>query len=62
MSPADRVTVRTFKEFKKRGEPIVVLTAYDYQTAKILDAVGVDALHTAVQPDGAARGLSAVRL
>ena len=44
MSPADRVTVRTFKEFKKRGEPIVVLTAYDYQTAKILDAVGVDAL------------------
>src|SRR3972149_6565489 len=44
MSPAVRVTVRTFKEFKKRGEPIWVLTAYDYQTAKILDAVGVDAL------------------
>jgi len=44
MSPADRVTVRTFREFKKRGEPIVVLTAYDYQTAKILDTVGVDAL------------------
>ena len=44
MSPSDRITVRSFREFKKRGEPIVVLTAYDYQTAKILDAVGVDAL------------------
>ena len=44
MSPADKITVKSFREFKKRGEPIVVLTAYDYQTAKILDAVGVDAL------------------
>lgn len=44
MSPADKITVKSFREFKKRGEPIVVLTAYDYQTAKILDSVGVDAL------------------
>lgn len=44
MSPADKITVRSFREFKKKGEPIVVLTAYDYQTAKILDSVGVDAL------------------
>ena len=44
MSPSDKVTVRSFREFKKRGEPMVVLTAYDYQTAKILDSVGVDAL------------------
>ncbi len=44
MTPPDKVTTRTFKDFKKRGEPIVVLTAYEYQTARILDAVGVDAL------------------
>jgi len=44
MTPSDRVTTRNFKDFKKRGEPIVVLTAYEYQTAKILDSVGVDAL------------------
>lgn len=44
MTPPDKVTTRNFKEFKKRGEPIVVLTAYEYQTAKILDSVGVDAL------------------
>lgn len=44
MSPPDKVTTRSFKEFKRRGEPIVVLTAYEYQTARLLDAVGVDAL------------------
>ncbi len=44
MTPPDKVTTRNFKDFKKRGEPIVVLTAYEYQTAKILDSIGVDAL------------------
>lgn len=37
-----KVTIRTIKEKKAKGEKIVALTAYDYPTAKILDAVGID--------------------
>lgn len=37
-----KITVRTIKEKKLKGEKIVALTAYDYPTAKILDSVGID--------------------
>ncbi len=36
-----RVTVNKIKEMKPKGEKIVMLTAYDYVTAKIIDAAGV---------------------
>lgn len=35
-------TVRTFQKMKQNGEPIVMLTAYDYPSAKVLEASGVD--------------------
>lgn len=34
----------TFKESKKNGEKLTMLTAYDYTTAKLLDESGVDAI------------------
>jgi 3-methyl-2-oxobutanoate hydroxymethyltransferase len=36
-----RVTVNKIKEMKPKGEKIVMLTAYDYVTARIIDAAGV---------------------
>lgn len=36
-----RVTINQVKEMKQKGEKIVMLTAYDYSTAKIVDEVGV---------------------
>lgn len=39
-----KVTTRRLIEMKKRGEKIAMLTAYDYSSAKILDASGVDAI------------------
>jgi 3-methyl-2-oxobutanoate hydroxymethyltransferase len=40
----DKVTLQTFQERKVRGEPIVMLTAYDYPTGLLLDQSGVDAI------------------
>ncbi len=40
----DRVKVTTLQEMKERGERIVMLSVYDYPTAKIADDVGVDVL------------------
>ncbi|MDX1673512.1 MAG: 3-methyl-2-oxobutanoate hydroxymethyltransferase [Longimicrobiales bacterium] len=37
-----RTTVRTLLEMKERGDPIVVLTAYDYLFARLVDEAGVD--------------------
>lgn len=37
-----RVTVPSLLEFKRNGEKIAALTAYDYPTAKLLDECGVD--------------------
>ncbi len=34
----------TFKESKKNGEKLTMLTAYDYTTAKLLDESGVDSI------------------
>ena len=39
-----KVTTRTFLAKKKRGEPITVLTGYDYPTAMALDRAGVDSI------------------
>jgi 3-methyl-2-oxobutanoate hydroxymethyltransferase len=36
-----RVSVNRIKEMKQKGEKIAMLTAYDYTTAKIVDAAGV---------------------
>lgn len=39
---AERVTIAQLQERKRRGERIVMLTASDYPTAKLLDEAGVD--------------------
>lgn len=39
-----KVTVRTFQSKKERGEPIVMVTAYDFPTARLVDEAGVDAI------------------
>lgn len=44
MSTLQKYSVLHFKNQKKNGEKIVVLTAYDYPTAKLLDEAGVDAI------------------
>lgn len=41
---ARRVTTQTFQEMRAAGQPIAMLTAYDYTSARLLDAAGVDAL------------------
>ncbi len=41
---AGRVTTLTFRERKRAGEKIAVLTAYDYPTAKLVDESAVDAI------------------
>lgn len=43
-SVTPRVTTRSLIAMKQRGEKISMLTAYDYMTARILDAAGIDAL------------------
>lgn len=37
-------TAVTFKEMKKKGEKISMLTAYDYSTAKIIDESGINGI------------------
>lgn len=39
-----KITAKTFAEMKKAGEKITMLTAYDYTTAGIIDAAGIDAI------------------
>ena len=39
-----KVNVKTLRKYKKEKRKIVVLTAYDYPTAKVLDQAGVDCL------------------
>jgi len=39
-----RVTVRSLGARKRRGEPITMLTAYDFTFARIFDAAGIDLL------------------
>lgn len=39
-----KITTHTLQAKKQRGEPITMLTGYDYPTARILDAAGVDCI------------------
>jgi len=39
-----KVTAPRLSEMKRRGDPITVLTAYDFPTARIADEAGVDVL------------------
>ncbi|KAL3750159.1 hypothetical protein ACJRO7_011180 [Eucalyptus globulus] len=41
-SPARRVTLTSLRQKHRRGEPITVVTAYDYPSAVHLDMAGVD--------------------
>ncbi|MDX1545718.1 MAG: 3-methyl-2-oxobutanoate hydroxymethyltransferase [Rhodothermales bacterium] len=41
---AKRITTQTLQEMKATGTPVAMLTAYDYTSARILDAAGVDVL------------------
>ncbi len=44
MSKEKRATVLTFAEKHARDEPISVLTAYDYASARLVDQCGIDAI------------------
>jgi len=37
-------TVETLKDYKRKGEKIAMITAYDYSTAKLADSCGVDSI------------------
>lgn len=39
-----KITAKTFAEMKKAGEKVTMLTAYDYTTAGIIDAAGIDSI------------------
>jgi 3-methyl-2-oxobutanoate hydroxymethyltransferase len=39
-----KITTLAFRQKKERGEPIAVLTGYDYPTALALDQAGIDAI------------------
>jgi 3-methyl-2-oxobutanoate hydroxymethyltransferase len=40
----DKVTTRTVVDFKKKGEKISMITAYDFTMAKIVDYAGIDVI------------------
>ncbi len=43
-APRKKVTISTLRQKKERGEPISMLTAYDYPTALAEDRAGVDSI------------------
>ena len=44
MTTRTKITVQTLLDMKRRGEKIVVLTAYDHATARLEDAAGVEVI------------------
>jgi len=43
-APRAKITTNTIRDLKRRQEPIVVLTAYDFPTARLADEAGVEIL------------------
>ena len=43
-APRSKITTNTIRDLKRRNEPIVVLTAYDFPTARLADEAGVEIL------------------
>jgi 3-methyl-2-oxobutanoate hydroxymethyltransferase len=43
-SPTPRVTAPAFRALKESGRPIVMLTAYDYHSARLAELAGVDSI------------------
>ena len=43
-SKARKVTTHTLQEMKEQGEPITMLTAYDFSLARIVDCSGIDVI------------------
>ena len=39
-----KVTIRTLRKKKEQGQPITMLTAYDYPTALAVDRAGIDSI------------------
>jgi len=39
-----KITTHTLQEMKRKGEPIAMLTAYDYSMGRIIDAAGMDVI------------------
>src|SRR3954447_11221921 len=39
-----RISTGDFRDMEKRGDKIVMMTAYDYPTARLVDEAGVDAI------------------
>ena len=42
--PTPRVSTRSLRSLKEAGRPIVMLTAYDFHSARLVEAAGVDAV------------------
>ena len=52
--PGGRITLQTLRDMKQRREPIVMLTCYDYPTAKILANTGGGGIDILLVGDSAA--------